>query len=692
MRVVQWIFPMLSSFGGRENFVTNLARDLRHVGDEALILAIDPELDQPAFADAEVSGEPVRHIGVAGLLAKRPGIFKDLYDVFEAELAAFKPDVIHAHNPEGPDLILLRALSKQFDVPVVMTIHGPLMSSTEAAQSAMRLVEGLCSYVATISDFSYSETLKTHPNLVGKLKLVMNGVPTTRIAQRELRASANQPPTIYASGRFSPEKGFAQLLAAFAIVRQVHPAAQLVIAGKGLDEPLLRKYASSIGLDDAIQFPGWLGPAQVEEALATASMVVVPSVWDEPFGLVAIEAMQAGLPVIASNRGALPEIVRHQETGLIFQSGDIFELASSIRLLLDEPETARAFGRRGQEVAALRFSQRRCTLEYRRIYFSATDQTLNFSVSELQQIGSSGDFSFYPSDFGVALQKLQNVEKIGDGLSRSKAITICKLTHDDYSPLPTAITDSAVVFRTSMLSSLEYHNEYPLPVLISGAEYEDWKPVPKGEEPHVGFVGWAQADLFHRAVSQRSSGDVSQVGLKTIDQTHADEALLKQPMNIGLMLRKRALATLQQSELVNGEFLVRDAYHFDGQEKTVLEQKRLEYLDNLRRNPYSLCIRGAGNYSIRLYETLAAGRIPIILNTSLVLPLDGLVPWRELGVWVELDELAEISVKIHEYHQRLNDEQFLERQRQNRIIWQNFLAPNTFWNHAMAKLSKGGAK
>lgn len=696
MRVLQWIFPMVSSYGGRENFVTNLARDLEQVGDEVAVLAIDPELDQPRFVERQIGGLDVRHIGVAGLLAKRPGIFQTLYTAFEAEITNFKPDVIHAHNPEGPDLILLRALSRKFDVPMVLTIHGPMISSTEAARVAMRLVDGMAQLVVAISNFAFSETLKAHPGLESKLRLVVNGVPAGASPAVASPAVALQnrfgvTPTIFASGRFAAEKGFAQLLAAFALARQVQPQARLVLAGRGPDEALLKKYAENLGLAEYVDFPGWLTHEQVAAQLSSARMVVVPSVWSEPFGLVAVEAMQAGVPVVASNRGALPEIVRHGETGLIFESGDIFQLASSIRFLLEEPDTASEMGEKGRVLASQEFSQRRCTLQYRRIYFEALGRALNFANDELGQLAAQGGYSFYPSDLGIELQHADNLPRIVAELSGGQATTICKLTHDDPTPLPPKLTEVATIFRTSMLAGNEYRNEYPLPVLISGHEYTEWLPVEKTPKPQVGFVGWAQADLFRTAMANKANQALEQVGLKEINQAQADNALLRQPINIGIIMRKQAIATIQQNDSLESEFVLRDAYHFNANPQEVLDQRRAEYLANLHRNPYSLCIRGAGNFSIRLYETLAAGRIPVIVNSSMVLPLEGLVPWRELGVWVELTELGQIDRKILEFHEQLSEVEFMDRQRENRSTWEQYLSRQTFWNHALTQINGGEA-
>ena len=80
-------------------------------------------------------------------------------------------------------------------------------------------------------------------------------------------------------------------------------------------------------------------------------MVVVPSVWEEPFGLVAVEAMATGLPVCASRIGGLADIVRHGETGFLFTPGDASELAGQLNTLLDDAALRYRLGEAGRRVA-----------------------------------------------------------------------------------------------------------------------------------------------------------------------------------------------------------------------------------------------------------------------------------------------------------------------------------------------------
>ena len=92
---------------------------------------------------------------------------------------------------------------------------------------------------------------------------------------------------------------------------------------------------------------GWLTFEETQALYGRASVVVVPSLWQEPFGLVAVEAMAAGVPVCASDTGGLRDIVRHDDTGLLYPAGDAAALAGSLGRLLDSPELCAALGQAG---------------------------------------------------------------------------------------------------------------------------------------------------------------------------------------------------------------------------------------------------------------------------------------------------------------------------------------------------------
>lgn len=152
------------------------------------------------------------------------------------------------------------------------------------------------------------------------------------------RRPAREPRFVFC-GRLIPEKGAHILLPAFATVRRDLPEAQLRIVGAGSERVRLGSLAGELGLLDAVRFTGWLSPEGVERELAEAWALVVPSLWAEPLGLVALEAVVRGVPVVASETGGLPESVESRVSGLLFPRGDGKALAQQML----EVATRRAF-------------------------------------------------------------------------------------------------------------------------------------------------------------------------------------------------------------------------------------------------------------------------------------------------------------------------------------------------------------
>jgi len=140
-------------------------------------------------------------------------------------------------------------------------------------------------------------------------------------------------------------KGLDVLLRALAATRH---AARLAVAGSGAQLDEARALASTLGLGARVAFLGSLDPSQLEALYARGAALVVPSRSPETFGLVGLEAMQRGVPVIASRVGGMGEWLREGETGLGFPSGDAMALANAIDWVLDHPEAAARMGRAGR--------------------------------------------------------------------------------------------------------------------------------------------------------------------------------------------------------------------------------------------------------------------------------------------------------------------------------------------------------
>jgi len=153
------------------------------------------------------------------------------------------------------------------------------------------------------------------------------------------------------AGRIVPTKGVDILIRA---AREVD--AEFVICGEGVRSEEMRELSRELGVQERIQFVGWLDAEQLAEEFANASLVVVPSVWPEPFGLVGIEAFAAGRPAVGSSTGGIPDWLQDGVSGLCVPPGDPHALAHALNELLADPDRQHAMGIAGKEMTAERFS------------------------------------------------------------------------------------------------------------------------------------------------------------------------------------------------------------------------------------------------------------------------------------------------------------------------------------------------
>ena len=165
---------------------------------------------------------------------------------------------------------------------------------------------------------------------------------------------ADERPLVLTPARLAhPDKGVDHLLAALA---EVTTPCKLVIAGSGPDEALLHAEAVRLGIGpERLHWAGWQDAGAMEALLGRADVVACPSVWDEPFGLVGLEAMAHAKPVVAFAVGGIPEWLDHDRTGLLVERGDSPALAAALDELLSDPERAAGLGREGAARLAERF-------------------------------------------------------------------------------------------------------------------------------------------------------------------------------------------------------------------------------------------------------------------------------------------------------------------------------------------------
>jgi glycosyltransferase involved in cell wall biosynthesis len=193
--------------------------------------------------------------------------------------------------------------------------------------------------------------------------VVRGGVPI-----QTQRRPLSSPPTVAFAGRLVREKGADVLLHAFAKVVVQLPESRLLLVGYGPEYVRLKELISQLGLSTDVSLLGQLPPPEMERCFASAWVQVVPSRWEEPFGLAAVDAMMRGTAVIASHSGGLSEIVRQGETGLLVAPGDVDALATALLTLLQNREWAEQLGRTGRQVALDDFSEAAFVEKFAQLY------------------------------------------------------------------------------------------------------------------------------------------------------------------------------------------------------------------------------------------------------------------------------------------------------------------------------------
>jgi glycosyltransferase involved in cell wall biosynthesis len=262
-----------------------------------------------------------------------------------AALAGLRPDLIAAHSSKAG--ILARLAARRLGVPVVFTVHGwaftPGVPPLEAAlyRRVERLVGPLASRIITVSEYDRRLGLDARIAPSDRLVTVHNGMPDVTPA---LRAEpARSPVRLVMVARYGPQKDHPTLLHALASLRQ--HAWELDLIGDGPAMGVTEALACELGLNGRVHFLGQRN--DVDQRLATSQMALLVTNW-EGFPLSILEAMRAGLPVVASDVGGVAESVRDGENGYLVPRGDVAQLRDRIERLLISPELRVRLGASGR--------------------------------------------------------------------------------------------------------------------------------------------------------------------------------------------------------------------------------------------------------------------------------------------------------------------------------------------------------
>lgn len=366
MRVLYWVEGFWPYIGGTEVWATKYLLALRDRGNEVMVVTRQDSAD--LRQEDQYRGILVYRFPVCSALMD--GNIDQLIETRQqvARLKrTFAPDLIH-QSSVGPSILFHLDTAHVHPAPHLITLHGGGTLVAGGPDSLVGRALRTADWVVGCSAAILHQGRQLVPEITPCSSIIYNGLEFPLFPPKPLPFDA---PLLLCLGRLDQAKGFDLALNAFSSVVARFPQARLVMAGDGPERLELKRLTTKLGLSDVVDFAGWVAPDAVQALMNTATVVVMPS-RREAFGLVALQAAQMARPVVATHVGGLPEVVVHQQTGLLVESGDSNALAEAIAFLLDHPETANQMGQAARRRAREVFSWTRCLDAYESLYRKLT--------------------------------------------------------------------------------------------------------------------------------------------------------------------------------------------------------------------------------------------------------------------------------------------------------------------------------
>jgi len=365
--------------GGAEILAGGLVEALRRQGHTVVVLTSRSARcrgRQPGVARAlrtAIDSNASRPRLARGAVSQSISFYRQMHSPASARalrhaVARVQPDVVYVWNVSGIGLVSLLHALRKVPMPVVFHLHSywwQYINSPRTPFSRVRatwlkrLLIGSVPPLRFASAIVCSQALKREYRSSGcpeeRIEVIPNAIDAHFLEPAAERAALGA--TLMYAGRLCAEKGVMTALHAVAAVRDgSHPEVRFLIYGKGDTryEQALRQYVHERGLESAVSFEGLVRQEELVGAYDRADVVLVPSLWEEPFGLVAVEAMARGTAVVASDVGGLHDLIRDGRDGVLVAPGNASALGKAIRALLDEPAWRRQIGQQARARALRR--------------------------------------------------------------------------------------------------------------------------------------------------------------------------------------------------------------------------------------------------------------------------------------------------------------------------------------------------
>jgi glycosyltransferase involved in cell wall biosynthesis len=394
MREVAYLFERFPSFG--QTFCYREVAELERQGTKVHVFSIRRPVDEPAQAWDKQLVERVHYLPeekalvaeVARVLRTkavsdetraavetwgRQSDFLRLYQAIYVGTRLQEKGLRHFHaHFAGMAARTAWWIREFFGIPYSFTAHAnDIFAPRDFVVSLAKLVENATA-VVTVSDFAVRLLQERFPQSAVKVRRVYNGVDLSRFHPSDF---VGTPPAIISIGRLIEKKGFGDLISACALLRSRDCAFTCSIIGEGPLEETLRAQIAAEGLEKSVELTGPQTQEQIATRFAHATIFALPCTREADGGMdnlptVIMEAMAAGLPVISTPLGGIPEMVEPGVNGELVSEHDPGALSAAIERLISDPQGARAFGNRGREIAREKFSIEESARQLRQLFES----------------------------------------------------------------------------------------------------------------------------------------------------------------------------------------------------------------------------------------------------------------------------------------------------------------------------------
>jgi uncharacterized protein YutD len=201
----------------------------------------------------------------------------------------------------------------------------------------------------------------------------------------------------------------------------------------------------------------------------------------------------------------------------------------------------------------------------------------------------------------------------------------------------------------------------------------DFTVISKSEKPTIGFVGHSNKSYskFLKEFVLYVKGNLNRlIGLDFTDY---------QSFYPSGALRHNYLSLLEKDTQLNTDFTYRQQYRAGVRSESEKERTTKEFYQNIHDNIYTFCLRGTGNFSVRFYETLAMGRIPVVVNTNCRFPFSNKIDWDKHCVIVNEKQVRTLGERIVGFHKDHSEEMLHQIQRDNRKLWEDYFERDTYF-------------